>query len=53
MLGAMGLATKEVAANTISAGIPAKQLKTKDEAKQFEDRSDVKGPPHDRRPQCD
>jgi acetyltransferase-like isoleucine patch superfamily enzyme len=53
MLGAMGLATKEVAANTIAAGIPAKQLKTKDEAKQFEDRSDVKAPAHDRRPQCD
>ncbi len=53
MLGAMGLATKEVPANTISAGIPAKQLKTKDEAKQFEDRSDVEAPPHDRRPQCD
>ena len=53
MLGAMGLATKEVSGNAIFAGIPAKQLKTKDEATQFEDRSDVKAPPHDRRPQCD
>ena len=53
MLGAMGLATKEIAAHAISAGIPAKQLKTKEEARQFEDRSDIKAPPHDRRPQCD
>jgi serine acetyltransferase len=53
MLGAMGLATKPVTGNTIFAGIPAKQLKTKDEATQFKDRSDVKAPAQDRRPQCD
>jgi acetyltransferase-like isoleucine patch superfamily enzyme len=45
MLGTMGVATKDVAAHSIVGGVPAKQLKTKDEARQFEDRSTVKPPP--------
>ncbi|MGH9587639.1 MAG: acyltransferase [Acidobacteriaceae bacterium] len=36
MLGAMGLATRELADHSISGGIPARQLKTKREAKRFE-----------------
>lgn len=35
MLGAMGLATHELGDQTISGGIPARQLKTKREAKRF------------------
>ena len=53
MLGAMGVATKDLAGNAIYGGIPAKQLKTKDQAKRFEDQSVVKAAPHERRPQCD
>lgn len=53
MLGAMSLATKDLAGNAIYGGIPAKQLKTKDQAKRFEDQSLVKASPHERRPQCD
>jgi acetyltransferase-like isoleucine patch superfamily enzyme len=53
MLGAMGVATREVSANTIFAGIPAKKLKTKAEAKQFKDRSDVKAPGREVRPECE
>jgi acetyltransferase-like isoleucine patch superfamily enzyme len=53
MLGAMGLATKDIGDHVIAGGVPAKQLKTKDEATQFEDRTDVAAPPHDRRPDCD
>jgi acetyltransferase-like isoleucine patch superfamily enzyme len=33
MLGAFGLATREVPANTVSAGIPAKPIKEKDQSK--------------------
>jgi acetyltransferase-like isoleucine patch superfamily enzyme len=36
MLGAMGVATRELGAHTISGGVPARQLKTKREAKRFE-----------------
>jgi acetyltransferase-like isoleucine patch superfamily enzyme len=36
MLGAMGVATRELAPHTISGGIPARQLKNKREAKRFE-----------------
>jgi len=35
-LGAMGVATRELGAHTISGGVPARQLKTKREAKRFE-----------------
>lgn len=44
MLGAIGLATKNVPDHAISAGVPARALKTKSEAKQFEDRTEAKGP---------
>lgn len=53
MLGAMGMATKDLAGNAIYGGIPARQLKSKDQAKRFEDQSVVKASPHERRPQCD
>ncbi len=53
MLGAMGIATRNVTDHTIFAGIPARQLKTKREAKQFEDRTVVKAPPREARPECD
>jgi acetyltransferase-like isoleucine patch superfamily enzyme len=53
MLGAMGLATKDVANHTISAGIPAKQLRTKKEATQFVDRSVVKAPGREAKPECE
>jgi acetyltransferase-like isoleucine patch superfamily enzyme len=52
MLGAMGVATKDVGDHVIAGGVPAKQLKTKGEATQFEDRTVVPAPPHDRRPDC-
>ncbi|WP_158751453.1 acyltransferase [Acidobacterium sp. S8] len=45
MLGAMGVATKDVADHSIVGGVPAKQLKTKDDARQFEDRETYKAPP--------
>jgi acetyltransferase-like isoleucine patch superfamily enzyme len=53
MLGAMSLATRDVDDHSIVGGVPAKQLKTKDEAKQFEDRTDVKAPERVVRAQCD
>ena len=53
MLGAMGLATKPVSDHGIFGGVPAKQLKTKAQAKQFEDRNLVKAPPHQLKPECD
>jgi hypothetical protein len=53
MLGAMGLATREIGDHVIAGGVPAKQLKTKAEAKQFEDRSDVPAPERIVRPNCD
>jgi acetyltransferase-like isoleucine patch superfamily enzyme len=53
MLGAMSVATKEVPDHSIAGGIPAKELKTKDEARQFEDRSDVPAPDRLLRPNCD
>jgi hypothetical protein len=46
------VATKDVGDHVIAGGVPAKQLKTKDEATQFEDRTVVPAPPHDRRPDC-
>ncbi len=45
MLGAMGVATKDVEPHSIVGGVPAKPLKTKDQARQFEDRSTVKPQP--------
>jgi acetyltransferase-like isoleucine patch superfamily enzyme len=45
MLGAMGVATKNVEPHSIVGGVPAKPLKTKDQARQFEDRSTVKPQP--------
>lgn len=53
ILGAMGLATRDVADRTIAGGVPAKPLKTKDEATQFEDRSVVKAPPGKVKPECE
>ena len=53
MLGAMSVATKEVGDHVIAGGVPAKQLKTKDEATQFKDRSDVPAPERQVRPNCD
>lgn len=53
MLGAMGLATKEVADHAIFGGVPAKQLKTKKNATQFEDRSVVKAPGREAKPECE
>jgi len=53
ILGAMGLANRDVPDRTIVGGIPAKQLKTKDEAKQFEDRTDVPAPDRMARPECE
>jgi acetyltransferase-like isoleucine patch superfamily enzyme len=52
ILGAMSVATRDVEDHSIAGGVPAKQLKMKDEAKQFEDRSDVKAP-EQVRTQCD
>jgi acetyltransferase-like isoleucine patch superfamily enzyme len=53
MLGAMGLATREIADRSIAGGVPAKELKTKDQAKQFEDRTDVPAPDRMARPECE
>src|SRR5262249_8640248 len=53
MLGAMGVATREIGDHVIAGGVPAKQLKTKDQATQFEDRSDVPAPDRMPRPQCE
>jgi acetyltransferase-like isoleucine patch superfamily enzyme len=53
MLGAMGLATKNVAAHAIFGGVPAKQLKTKSEARQFSDRTVVKAPGRETKPECE
>jgi len=53
ILGAMGLANRDVPDRAIVGGIPAKQLKTKDQAKQFEDRTDVPAPDRMARPECD
>jgi len=53
MLGAMGLATRDVGDHVIAGGVPARQLKTKDEAKQFEDRSVVPAPERLVRPNCE
>jgi acetyltransferase-like isoleucine patch superfamily enzyme len=53
MLGAMGLATREIGDRVIAGGVPAKQLKTKDEATQFEDRTDVPAPERIARPECE
>ncbi len=53
MLGAMGLATKDVAAQGIFGGVPAKRLKTKTDAKQFADRSVVKAPGRDVKVECE
>ncbi len=53
IVGAMSVATKEVADHSIVGGVPAKQLKTKDEATQFEDRSDVAAPATNLRPNCE
>ncbi|HEX5236079.1 MAG TPA: acyltransferase [Silvibacterium sp.] len=47
MLGALGLATRNLSGQAIYGGIPARQLKTKDQATLFKDRSDMKAP------QCD
>jgi len=45
MLGAMGVATRNIEANSIVGGVPAKHLKTKDQARPFEDRETYKRPP--------
>jgi acetyltransferase-like isoleucine patch superfamily enzyme len=53
MLGAMGLATREIADRSIAGGVPARELKTKDQATQFEDRTDVPAPDRMARPECE
>jgi acetyltransferase-like isoleucine patch superfamily enzyme len=53
ILGAYGLATRDIEDHVIAGGVPAKQLKTKDEATQFEDRTDVKAPERVVKAQCD
>ncbi|GGH05334.1 acyltransferase [Silvibacterium dinghuense] len=53
MLGAHGVATREIGDHVIAGGVPAKQLKTKDQATQFEDRSDIKAPPPVVKPLCE
>jgi acetyltransferase-like isoleucine patch superfamily enzyme len=45
MLGAMSVATKNVEPHSIVGGVPAKPLKTKDQARQFEDRETYQRPP--------
>jgi len=60
MLGAFGLATREVPANTVSAGIPAKPIKEKDQSKRpqnakpqpTEDASDSGDKPKDKTDDC-
>lgn len=53
ILGAMGLATRDVEDYTIAGGVPARKLKTKDEATLFEDRTDVAPAPKVVKPLCD
>jgi len=53
MLGAMSLATKPLSDHAIFGGVPAKQLKTKDQAKRFDDQSFVEAPPREAKPQCE
>jgi acetyltransferase-like isoleucine patch superfamily enzyme len=45
MLGAMGVATRDVAAHSIVGGVPAKHIRTKDEATLFPDRETYVRPP--------
>lgn len=45
MLGTMGLATKDIAPHSISGGVPARRIKTKAEARRFEDRETFQRPP--------
>jgi acetyltransferase-like isoleucine patch superfamily enzyme len=45
MLGAMGVATKNIEPHSIVGGVPAKPLKTKDQARLFEDRETYRRPP--------
>ena len=51
MLGAQGVATHNIADNTIAAGVPARKIKTTSEARRFEDRTGegpcVELPPND------
>jgi acetyltransferase-like isoleucine patch superfamily enzyme len=53
ILGAMGVATRDVGDHVIAGGVPAKQLKTKDQVTQFEDRSDVAAPERISKLQCE
>jgi acetyltransferase-like isoleucine patch superfamily enzyme len=53
ILGAMGLATRDVEDHTIAGGVPARKLKNKDEATQFEDRTEVAPAPRVVKPICE
>lgn len=44
ILGTMGVATKDVGPHSIVGGVPAKQLKTKEDARRFEDRETFQRP---------
>lgn len=52
ILGAMGVATRELADHTIYGGVPAKQLKTKAEATPFKDQTAIKAPDSSGKPDC-
>ena len=45
IIGANGVATRDIAPHSIVGGVPAKVLKTKDQATPFKDRSTYKAPP--------
>lgn len=53
ILGAMGVATRELADHTIYGGVPAKKLKTKADATPFKDQTVIKAPESNAKPNCE